>query len=222
MIRLIRFFTLEGIAKLHSSQIRAFFVGFGFLAKCLWPIGHVTLRETEPTKKSSNSARKASFAIPSLLFFATTSALCFAQDKPKAPSHFMVGPAIFDVDQKHPRPMFQGEFRWEVDCHHVRPLVSAFFTSDRSGFICGGVAYDIFFGKRVVLTPSFAPGLYYHGYGKNLGFPLNFRSALELSFVLHNQGRIGAQFHHISNAHMLWRNPGADSLVIFYAIPLPR
>ncbi len=57
---------LEGIAKLHSRQIRAFFAGFGFLAKCLWPKGYVTLRETEPTKKSSNLSREASFAIPSL------------------------------------------------------------------------------------------------------------------------------------------------------------
>jgi hypothetical protein len=47
------------------SQIRAFFVGFGFLAKRLWPIGYVALRKTEPTKKSSNLTREASFAIPS-------------------------------------------------------------------------------------------------------------------------------------------------------------
>ena len=55
----------EGIAKLLRAQIRAFFVGFGFFAKCLWPIGYVTLQKTEPTKKSSNLAHAASFAIPS-------------------------------------------------------------------------------------------------------------------------------------------------------------
>jgi len=58
---------IERIAKLLRAQIRAFFVGFGFFAKCLWPIGYVTLRKTEPTKKSSNLARTASFAIPSCI-----------------------------------------------------------------------------------------------------------------------------------------------------------
>jgi hypothetical protein len=48
------------------SQIRAFFVGFGFFVKRLWPIGYVALRKTEPTKKSSNLTRVANFAIPSI------------------------------------------------------------------------------------------------------------------------------------------------------------
>ena len=35
-------------------------------AKCLWPRGYVTLQKIKPTKKSSNFAREASFAIPSI------------------------------------------------------------------------------------------------------------------------------------------------------------
>ena len=62
---------IERIAKLLRAQIRAFFVGFGFFAKCLWPIGYVTLRKTEPTKKSSNFSRAASFSILSILLAAT-------------------------------------------------------------------------------------------------------------------------------------------------------
>ncbi len=54
-----------------------------------------------------------------------------------------------------------------------------------------------------------------------MGFPINFRSALELSYIFHNKGRFGAQFNHISNAHMFHKNPGANSLFIFYAIPFP-
>jgi hypothetical protein len=55
----------RGLQNSIQSQIRAFFVGFGFLAKRLWPIGYVALRKTGPTKKSSNLTREASFAIPS-------------------------------------------------------------------------------------------------------------------------------------------------------------
>lgn len=145
--------------------------------------------------------------------------LASAAEKVLPPSHLMVGPGIFDVDQDHPRALIQTEYRWEINCHHWRPLAAFFITTDRNFFFCGGMSYDIFMGKRVVLTPSFAPGLYYHGSGKRLGFPLNFRSAIELSYVFKNQARIAAQFNHISNARILWKNPGADSLIFFYAIP---
>jgi lipid A 3-O-deacylase len=141
---------------------------------------------------------------------------------PGAPSHLMVGTGLFDVDRDHPRALIQLKYRWEVNCHHIRPLVAFFITTDQNLFVCGGVGFDIFFGKKVVFTPSFAPGLYYSGYGKHLGFPLNFRSAAEISYVFDNQGRFGAQFNHISNAHMLWKNPGANSLVFSYSIPFPQ
>jgi len=55
----------EGIAKLHSESNPRFFRWIRFFAKRLWPIGYVALRKTEPTKKSSNLTREASFAIPS-------------------------------------------------------------------------------------------------------------------------------------------------------------
>lgn len=150
---------------------------------------------------------------------------CFAlhaEEKSYPPSHLMVGPGIFDVDQDHPRGMVQVEYRWQIRGGRWRPLASFFIATDRNFYFCGGIGYDIFIGKKVVFTPSFSPGVYYHGDGKNLGFPINFRSAAELSYVFKNKGRIGAQFNHISNARMLVRNPGADSLFIFYAIPFPQ
>jgi len=58
--------SLEAIAKLHSEPNLCFFRWLRFFAKCLWPRGYVTLQKIEPTKKSSNFAREASFAIPSL------------------------------------------------------------------------------------------------------------------------------------------------------------
>jgi lipid A 3-O-deacylase len=160
------------------------------------------------------------FVLASALLFLNLT-ICAGQ-KPPATSHLMVGPGIFDVDQHHPRALVQIEYRWEINCHHWRPLAAFFITTDRNFFVCGGMSYDIFMGKKVVLTPSFAPGLYYHGDGKHLGFPINFRSAMELGYVFDNGGRFSAQFNHISNAHMLWKNPGADSLIFFYAIPIPR
>ena len=141
-------------------------------------------------------------------------------EEPQTPSHLMIGMGAFDVDKSHPQLLLQLEYRWDIHFRHIRPLTGFFVASEGNCYAFAGVAIDAFLTKNIVLTPSFAPGLYYHGKGKNLGFPLNFRSALEISYVCKNQARLGAQFHHISNAGMLWKNPGADSLVFFYALPL--
>lgn len=134
-------------------------------------------------------------------------------------SHLMVCGGLFDVDKTYPQPLVQVEYRWDLDFRHVRPLLGFFAVAQGNVYLFGGVGIDVFLWKRVVLTPSFAPGVYYQGSGKHLGFPINFRSALELAYVGHNRGRWGLQFNHISNAGMLWKNPGANSLVLFYAIP---
>jgi len=157
-----------------------------------------------------------------VLCFVTSSASALIKPAKPGPDHLMVGPGLFDVDRNHPKAMVQVEYRWDVNYHRLRPLASFTISTDRNFFICGGLGYDIFLGKKFVVTPSFAPGLYYHGHGKNLGFPLNFRSGIEVAIVFGNKGRFGAQFNHISNAHMLYRNPGANSLFIFYAIPFPK
>lgn len=156
-----------------------------------------------------------------LLFLIVLGSLA-AKEKKSAPSHLMVGPGIFNVDKSHPRFMYQFEFRWDPHCHHLRPLIAYFANTDQSFYLCGGVGYDIMMGRRFATTISFAPGWYYQGHGRRLGFPLNFRSGIEAAVILGNQGRIGAQFSHISNARMLVRNPGADSLVFYYAIPIPK
>ncbi len=137
---------------------------------------------------------------------------------PKTPSHLMLGSGAFDVDKSHPTALFQLEYRWDVHFRHVRPLAGFFVAAQGNCYLFAGCGIDAFLGKKIVLTPSFAPGIYYHGGGKHLGFPVNFRSAIDLSYVCANKARWGLQFNHISNAGMLWKNPGANSLVIFYAL----
>lgn len=141
--------------------------------------------------------------------------------KAPKPSHLMIGPGLFGVDRKHPRLLGQIEYRWEINCYNLRPFAALFMTTDTNFYVCGGIGYDIFVTPWFVITPTFGPGLYHQGHGKKLGFPLNFRSGLETSFIFSNKGRLGVQFNHISNAGMLHRNPGANSLYIFYAIPFP-
>jgi len=88
-----------------------------------------------------------------------------------------------------------------------------------SGFIGIGMGWECYITKRIVIIPSFSPGIYWRGSGKKLGCPLEFRSALELAYELKNHVRIGIEIFHVSNAHLSHRNPGFNALTVNMAIP---
>ncbi len=88
-------------------------------------------------------------------------------------------------------------------------------TTDGSFYVCAGLVFDFSFG-RVVVTPSLAAGWYLPGGGKDLGFPLEFRSQLEAGYRFKNGTRLGVAFSHLSNASIGKTNPGEQSLVLVY------
>jgi hypothetical protein len=113
---------------------------------------------------------------------------------------------------------YQLDYKWGASWYGVQPLGSFMLTDKGSFYFCFGACYDIYLGCRfAVLTPSFAPGLYIRNSGKDLGYPLEFRSSLALSYEFDNWNRVGVQFYHISNASLGHRNPGIDCLVFYYA-----
>ena len=100
------------------------------------------------------------------------------------------------------------------------PMAGLMATFDGSVYLYGGVAVDIFLGRRFVLTPSFAPGLYAEGGGKDLGHVVEFRSSVKFAYRFENRARLGAELYHMSNAGLDDRNPGANALMLTYSIPL--
>ncbi|MCI0381645.1 MAG: acyloxyacyl hydrolase [Chlamydiae bacterium] len=139
-----------------------------------------------------------------------------------APAMVSLGAGIFDVLRENRRTFqMQVDYIWENSFHDIHPFVSLFFTPKGTFYFCAGAWIDIFLNEKIVISPSFAPGLYFKGKGKDLYFPLEFRSAIALSYRLKNQDRIGIQFYHISNAKLGKKNPGAESLIFFYGISLP-
>lgn len=83
----------------------------------------------------------------------------------------------------------------------------------------GGFLLDVYLGDRFVVTPSFAPGLYSAGRGKDLGFPVEFRSQLEVSYRFSSGTRIGVGMNHISNAKLGHINPGIESVSFTLSTP---
>lgn len=137
------------------------------------------------------------------------------------PALLSIGAGTFDTLRPGRRmAQFQVEYLWSACWHNVRPMASAFVTHQGSLYFCFGAAYEIFLGSHLVLTPSFAPGLYLKNKGKELGFPLEFRSSIALSYQRDNCDRIGLQFYHISNASLGFKNPGEESLILYYSFAL--
>jgi hypothetical protein len=129
-----------------------------------------------------------------------------------------VGAGIFNITRTHMQWLAEIEYKWKPVFFELRPQVGFFITDCHATYFYGGISYDIMLPLRLVLTPSFCPGLYFKGdRGKNLGYPLEFRSCLELSFRFVNENRIGAKFYHISNASLGSHNPGANNFVLFVA-----
>ena len=83
-------------------------------------------------------------------------------------------------------------------------------TEDSASYFYTGVQAEYKIGK-LNLTPSFSPGIYSMGDGKDLGSPLEFKSELQLSVDLLPGTKLGYSHSHLSNADLGDKNPGADS-----------
>ena len=90
------------------------------------------------------------------------------------------------------------------------PITGAFITANNAFYIYTGVQAEYQLGSFVI-TPSFAPGYYGEGNGKDLGSPIEFKSEIQMSFDLSDTTHLGMSYNHISNASLGDKNPGANS-----------
>ncbi len=105
---------------------------------------------------------------------------------------------------------------------YARPFVGIMATSDSAVYGYVGVRGEFDLTEHVQIVPSFAPGLYADGDGKDLGHTIEFRSALEVNYKLQNQSRVGASVYHLSNAHLSDNNPGTEVFTVHYTYSLGR
>ena len=93
---------------------------------------------------------------------------------------------------------------------NLSPITGGFLTEKNAFYLYSGVQaeYDLGF---LTITPSFAPGYYNYGDGKDLGYPLEFKSEIQMTFNLSDSTNLGMSYNHISNASLGSKNPGANS-----------
>ena len=94
---------------------------------------------------------------------------------------------------------------------NVSPITGGFITESSAAYVYTGVEWNFTLSDKIKFTPSFAPGLYYQGDGKDLGHILEFKTEVQASYSLSKSTSLGMSYNHISNASLGDKNPGANS-----------
>ena len=118
--------------------------------------------------------------------------------------------SLFGIEHKNPnlfRNTFLGKFS---------PVSGGFMTGDSSVYLYTGVEGQYEIGRLKIL-PSFTPGVYEKGNGKDLGSALEFKSEIKLGFDIFENSKIGYSYSHISNNDWGETNPGTDNQQITFS-----
>ena len=98
----------------------------------------------------------------------------------------------------------------EADHGKFSPITGAFITSKNAFYLYTGVQAEYEIGS-LNFIPSFAPGYYGKGNGKDLGSVIEFKTEVQLTYDLSEGSHLGMSYNHISNASIGDKNPGANS-----------
>ena len=118
--------------------------------------------------------------------------------------------SLFGVEHKNPnlfRDTFLGKFK---------PVTGAFMTGNSSIYMYTGIEAQYGLGPLKIL-PSFAPGYYEKGDGKDLGSVLEFKSEVKVGLDLFENSQLSYSYSHISNNDWGERNPGTDNQSITFS-----
>ena len=96
------------------------------------------------------------------------------------------------------------------------PTTGAFITKKSSIYLYTGIEADYNLGP-INISPSFSPGYYEAGDGKNLGSALEFKSELKIGVDLFKDTNLGFSYSHISNNDLGDINPGSDNQSITFS-----
>ena len=144
---------------------------------------------------------------------------------------FLIPKAVADGGSPHQYNFFVGNFDFSDDKQsavlvgfqhqnenlkkntligNISPITGVFITENSASYVYTGFEWNVDMGG-LIFTPSFAPGLYFEGDGKDLGHVLEFKSEIQFSYEFSKNSRIAFSYNHISNASLGDKNPGANS-----------
>ena len=98
----------------------------------------------------------------------------------------------------------------------IAPVTGAFMTGKNSLYFYTGIEGQYNIGPMNI-SPSFTPGYYEKGSGKDLGSALEFKSEIKVGFDLFKDSKLGYSYSHISNNDWGNTNPGTDNQQITFS-----
>ena len=105
------------------------------------------------------------------------------------------------------RETFLGKFK---------PVTGTFITGNSSIYLYTGIEGQYGVGPIKIL-PSFTPGYYEKGDGKDLGSVLEFKSEIKVGFDIFENSKLSYSYSHISNNDWGDTNPGTDNQHITFS-----
>ena len=151
-----------------------------------------------------------------LLFMAASINLVFAEDNINNEHQINFFTGNFDFSDHKQKALLMGfqhqneNLNRDTFLGNISPITGALITADNAGYVYTGVQAQYKIGA-LNFTPSFTPGLYHEGDGKDLGHLIEFKSELQFSLNLSKTSELGFSYNHISNASLGDKNPGANS-----------
>ena len=157
------------------------------------------------------------YKLTSKLFFISFFTLFFSVvNSEENVSKFNVYSGMFDFSDTGKRSTLIGFQHQNEDLNrdtflgNFSPITGALVTADSAAYFYTGVQAEYKLGK-INFMPSFTPGLYSKGNGKDLGHVIEFKSELQISLDIFSNSQLGFSYNHLSNASLGTKNPGANS-----------
>jgi len=117
---------------------------------------------------------------------------------------------LFGIEHKNPdlfRDTLLGKFK---------PISGACITGNSSVYLYTGIEGQYGLGPLKIL-PSFTPGYYEKGDGKDLGSVLEFKSEIKFGLDIFENSKLSYSYSHISNNDWGDTNPGTDNQQITFS-----
>jgi len=136
------------------------------------------------------------------------------------PDLLTIGAGAYNVLHEAKEAELRLEYRFSYRfLYIIRPIAGVLGTDKASIYPYAGFRFDAEIG-HIVLTPEAAVGYWQTNDGKNLGGPIEFKTGGEIAWRFSDSSRLGFLFDHISNAGIYKKNPGVESAMLMYSIPL--
>ena len=161
-----------------------------------------------------------SFRLLPVLFFA--GAVCAAQSQPASRPEVTTGVGLLNVFHDKERAQWMGsvEYRFSELRWSLRPWAGAAGAQHGTAFVSAGLLYAYETKHRMRLVAAFAPTFYDTNSGRDLGSAFEFHSFCELGYVAKNHHVLGVRLGHLSNGGLAKRNPGEETMLLTYSLPL--